>query len=323
MLRSGASIAWIAAALASRASGGDTPTLRAHAAIVVVPVTVLDGEGSVVAGLGTENFRLTSDSAPLPFRLDTTDTIDAPVALVVAIQTAAGSAAALVKIRKIASMIVPLVCGDRGETAVVSYGGEVKLEQDFTTDAGVVGKAISQLHPGAPMAGPLIDAVKTGVAMLTSREGRRRVLLIIGESRDRGSKAKLDDVLPVIERGAVQIYAATYSAYATSFTARPSDLPPPEGGGLLAVFTELGRVATRNTTEALVRAGGGERFSFLTQKSLERLIARLSEHLHSQYLLSFTPPKGTTSGLHRIEVTLNDQPGYAVYARPAFFWDGE
>ena len=310
-------------ALAQSPHTGDTPTIRARTSLVMVPVTVLDHHGDAVDGLGPSDFTLSSDGVPQRFHLDTTDTIDAPISLAVAVQTSGNSAAALVKIRKIASMLGPMLGGDRARLALLSYSDQVTLLEPFTSNQSSLDNAFARLKPGPPLSGTMLDAVNQAIPLLAAETGRRRVLLILGESRDRGSKVKIEDVLPAIEHDAIEVYALTYSAYATAFASHPSDLQPPEGGGLLSVFTELGRLAKTNTAEALVQAGGGERFSFVTRSSLERLITRLSDHIHSQYLLSFTPASTTPAGLHQIAVTLTDHPHFTLHSRPAYFWAGE
>jgi VWFA-related protein len=310
-------------ALAQSPHPADTPTLRARTSLVIVPVTVLDHHGDAVDGLGPADFTLASDGVPQRFHLDTTDTIDAPISLAVAVQTSGNSAAALVKIRKIASMLAPMLGGDRARLAVLSYSDQVTLLQPFTSNETSIDNAFARLKPGPPLSGTMLDAVNQAIPLLAAETGRRRVLLLIGESRDRGSKVKVEDLLPAIERSAIEVYALTYSAYATAFASRPSDLQPPEGGGLLSVFTELGRLAKTNTAEALVQAGGGERFSFVTRGSLERLVTRLSDHIHSQYLLSFTPTANTPDGLHQLAVDLPNHPHFTLHARPAYFWSGD
>ena len=44
-------------------------------------------------------------------------------------------------------------------------------------------------------------------------------MLMLGESRDRGSKMKLDKAIEAAQRAGVAIYPITYSAQATAWTA--------------------------------------------------------------------------------------------------------
>jgi hypothetical protein len=61
----------------------------------------------------------------------TLETTNQPIALIVAIQTSAISGPALAKIRKIGAMFEPLVAGEGGVAAILTYSGEIKVWQVF------------------------------------------------------------------------------------------------------------------------------------------------------------------------------------------------
>jgi hypothetical protein len=105
------------------------------------------------------------------------------------------------------------------------------------------------------------------------------------------------------------------------WTSKPSDAPPSPGGfDILAVVTELGRLAKTNTAEELARFTGGRRLSFLTLRGLETEIARVGEELHSQYLLSFTPlPANVGEAFHTIEVKVKGRPDVVIHTRPGYW----
>ena len=69
------------------------------------------------------------------------------IALVVAVQSTQEAWAALDKIKKIGSMIEPLVAGERGEAAVLWYDHDVTVAQDFTGDTTTLATVFE--HAGA------------------------------------------------------------------------------------------------------------------------------------------------------------------------------
>ncbi len=89
--------------------------------LVLVPVTITDPKGRFVAGLESPDFQLLDDGRLQPVAVDTIDTGVAPIALVIAIQSSGISAPVLEKTRKIASMIQPLVTGERGCAGVMTF----------------------------------------------------------------------------------------------------------------------------------------------------------------------------------------------------------
>jgi VWFA-related protein len=296
--------------------------IRSESRLVMVPVAVLDANGGYVTGLGAADFELLDDGTPRTVRVDTPDTGVAPISLIVAVQGAAISAAVLAKVRKIGAMIQPLITGERGEAAVIAFDEDLHLVQEFTSDPAVIADAFTRLTAGSQaLTARMLDAVELAAKMFAERKAdSRRVLLIVSESRDRGSKLKLGRAVELAQQQGIVVYAATYSAYATPFTAKPADAPPLDSGpNYLAVFTELARNAKKMAARRLAVETGGAQFSFLKQSGLERIITETGADLHSQYLLSFTPPNDAAPGLHSIEVRVKGAEKYHVRARRAYW----
>jgi VWFA-related protein len=291
------------------------PRLSTTSRLVIAPATVVDRDGKFVDGLRDGDFELYDNGVPRHTQVDFTYF---PISLVIAVQSSSAAAEMVNKTRRIGSMIEPLVIGERGEAAVITFDAEVKLLTDFTSDSVKVRDALRAISFGNSGAS-IIDAVSEGVRMLAGRAGnRRRVLLLISEARDRSSKTKLDDALVLAGRENAAIYALTTSLHASAFAATP----PPEGGeGLnrIAVFSELRHIAKANVAEAFARATGGDHLSFLKQRALERAVSRVGEELHSQYLLSFQAAADDSPDFHRIEVRVKNRPELVVRSRPGYW----
>ncbi len=315
---------WAVAILAATGLTGQQPTIRTQVPLVLVPATVTDAKGNYVDGLGLSDFVLSDEGKPQRIQLDTSDTVLVPIDLVIAVQSSDIAAAMLAKLNRVGSMIQPLVLGERGHAAVVAFDNKVRLVQEFTSDPDLITAALGQIQPGAHKSGRMIDAVEDSVEMLrTQSSNRRRVLLLVSESRDRKSKTVLLDALRAAQREGVAIYTATYSPYATPFTTKPQDLPVPPAENantnLLAIFTELGRLGNPNVADILARGTGGEHLSFLTLKSLEQVVLHFGEELHNQYLLSFTPEASSVSEWHHLLVKTPTHPAAIVRARPGYW----
>jgi VWFA-related protein len=291
---------------------------------VIAPTTVTDHKGKYVNGLTADDFSVLDNGVPQTIRLDTTDVTNIPIAMVFAVQTDDAAASAIQKIHKIGPMIQPLITGEAGHVAVVSYGSKVGLEQDFTSDPEEITRAFLNIKAESDRRAPMLDAVSNAVSMLHLRpSNERRIVVVVGETRDRGSKTKVADVLKMIQRESVTVFSLTYSAYLTPFTTKASELPPPEHqGDIIEIVTEMGRMAKTNGAIALAENSGGQKLSFVTLHSLEKLIGHVGEELHSQYLLSYTPPS-RESGFHTISVRLRDRSGLLVRSRPGYWVDTE
>ena len=292
--------------------------MRTTARLVIAPTTVIDGRGKYIDGLTEGDFLVRDNGRPRDIHLDFASI---PISLVVAVEHSFASAAVLNKAHKIGSLLEPLVTGEGGEVAVVSFDSRVDVRQEFTGDFGKVAGALRSIQSGDDGA-RTVDAVAESVRLLAARPAeRRRVLLVISETRDRGSKTKVEDAITQAQQENVTIYPLTFSAYTTAFTAKAGSTPPPEEGGfnILGMLIEIGRLGKINAADAFAKYTGGERLSFTRQRGLERAVARIGEDLHSQYLLSFAAPADAGSAFHAIDVSVPGRPGAKVRTRPGYW----
>jgi len=299
-------------------------TIRANVPLVLAPVTVTDKKGNFIDGLKVEDFRLNDEGVPQQIRMDTSDTVLAPVSLMVLIQASGISAPVLARTEQVGGMIKPLVIGERGKAAVIEFDDEIRVRTDFTADSSVIRTAFEGTRSRSIRTARLIDAVVEGVKMLDTRPpNNRRVMLILSESRDRGSKSKLSDAIELAQRAGVAVYPATYSVQGSTFVSKPADSPSMPGGDnnvdLLGGAIELGRIGKTNVAAALARSTGGHHLAFLTLASLEKAISRAGEEIHSQYLLSFTPTSSAKEGFHQIQVAIPSHPDAVIRVRPGYW----
>src|SRR5665213_3882174 len=107
----------------------------------------------------------------------------------VLIQASGISAPALARIERVGGLIKPLVIGQRGQAAVIEFDDEIRVRTDFTPDSDLISAAFQRTRSRSIRTARLIDAVAAGIKMLETRSpNNRRVMLILSESRDRGSK---------------------------------------------------------------------------------------------------------------------------------------
>lgn len=310
----------VAVCAVGRAQAPETE-IRADVPLVLAPVTVTDKQGHSIDGLTADDFRLTDDGASRKIRADTSDTVVAPVSLMVLIQSSGIAAPALARIARVGGLIKPLVAGERGQAAVATYDREVRGVQDFTTDSTRIQVAFEHIRSVGNRDAHLFDAVAQGVKMLETRPlGNRRIMLIIGESRDRGSTAKLGDIVEQAQRAGVAIYFGTYSAQASTFASSAADAPPlPGDADYIAGINEVIRMGRKNAADALARGTGGRHLAFLRQSALEDAIGQVGAEIHSQYLLSFVPVMNANTGFHPVQVAVPSRPDAVIRVRPGYW----
>ena len=89
------------------------------------------------------------------------------------------------------------------------------------------------------------------------------------------------------------------------------------------IFKAVKSVFVDDTLDVFTRFTGGREYSFIGERSLEKAVSGISDELHSQYLLSYSPNNQGEGGFHEIKVVVNrpnmevrTRPGYWVAARP-------
>jgi len=274
----------------------------------------------------------------------TEDVTSHPISMVAVVQASANMEQLLPNIRKIGSLFTN-VLGENGEMAVLAFDHRIQTMSGFTSDADKISDAFKKIKPGSTP-NHLNDATNQAVYLLRTREKtRRRIILLIAETRDSGSAATVRDVLTNQEFSDVVVYSVEVSHLLTSLTSkteppRPNAIPPEARqlpGGVIGtlttdaqqnmgnytpafneIFTAAKAIFISNPQEVYTKFTGGREYSYKTQKGLEQAIAGIGDEIHSQYLLTYSPTNKNVGGYHDIEVRVLRQ-GLEVHARRGYW----
>jgi VWFA-related protein len=310
--------------------------------LVVAPTTVTDSKGHYVDGLTPADLILYDNNVPQPIQLDWTTY---PISLVVAVQTSSNSGAVIDKLGGSGILFTQLLAAEEGETAVISFSDEVRVHQDFTSNADLVIHSLRMLRKEGDQA-RMLDAMRQALLMLEQRPGRRRIVLMIAEKRDRSSKASLPEVMEQVQRLNAVVYWLTYSPFLEPFTVRsktaedlkpeaerikttkcalcprPDDTPVPADlgpGGSLYVLGELIRLRQPDLSGLVTKTTGGHALNFLRKNALEQAIQLVSEEVHRQYILSFEPKGGNPGQFHPVRVEVKNRPELHARTREGYW----
>jgi len=207
-LRCGA-FSLIALALLTGAVAQDT-TLRSRSNLVLVPALVKDQQGAIVYGLQAKDFIVEDDGIEQPTRLDEAPE-GQPISLVVAIQKGRRAYYEFPRMQGLKTMLDPLFALGTARVALVEFDSQVELTRNFTKDESLLDADLTNLQPGDDGAA-ILDAVAYSINLLKNEsDDRQRVLLLISETRDHGSKVKIDDAVAAIGQANATMYALAFS----------------------------------------------------------------------------------------------------------------
>jgi VWFA-related protein len=295
---------------------GQEITIRSSSTVVLVPTLVTDPAGKPVYGLRAEDFIVEDNGIVQPVRID--ETLETqPISLVLAIETSQDASAELEKIQRLGSLIDPIVGDGKGEVAVVTFDSEPRLAQDFTSDSSRVTKVLKGLKPSGGDAA-ILDTISFCARRLAARpKDHRKILLIISETRDHGSKIPVGDVIRQLEASNTIVYSSTYSPVLDSLWATPTSDTP----NFLNLFKLLVEKAKDNTPQTLSQVSGGEYLPFKSEKAFEDRMTEISNHVFNAYLLSYQP-KHLEPGQHMLRVRLKFASDAKLYTRSGY-WAAE
>lgn len=299
-------------------------TLRSRSNVVLTPALVKDSRGDVVYGLHAKDFAIEDDGEEQTVRLDEAPE-GQPISLVVAIQTGRRASYEFPRLQGLKSMLDPLFALGSTRVAVVEFDSQVLLTRNFSVDESLIDADLTSLQPGDEGA-RVLDAVNYSVGLLEKEpEERLRVLLLISETRDHGSRVKLDAAVAAVGRSNAMIYTLAFSPGLSNIldTGRGTNISEMHNG---VNFLDLGfrtaQALRKNVPSTIAAMTGGEYELFATRKKFEVRMNEFTNHLHSRYLLSFAP-KDPPPGLHRVTVRLKEAGDRTVLARTTYWAEGK
>jgi len=316
-------------------------TYVVHTNFVQVPVTVKDGNGRRVDGLLSTDFTLKENGIVQKLTFFTAD----PFALSVAIVLDTGMPdAALQKVNQTFSALVGSFA-PYDEIALYTYSSTVSQVSDFGQPTQKLTALLNQVktergHENGPAVlsgplapnGPIINGIPVGsptepvytppkeahvlndailkAALDLSKRNRtrRKVIFVISDGRESGSKASYKDVLRLLLSNEVQVQAVAVDSAALPVYGKIERFHLPHEG--------YGNILPRYAA-----ATGGAQYTELSRNAIEAIYAQAMSEARNEYTLGYTParPKTPTTASYReIEVVVH-KPGLKITAKNGYY----
>ncbi len=293
-------------------------TIQSNSTLVVVPTLVQTASGELVTGLRATDFVLTDNGVEQTVTLEEVER--QPVAVVVLMQTGGAAARQFQNYRGLTTMLDYLTGNSPHKVALVTFDSRPEEASDFISEVGDLKEDLT--HPARGNGGAaILDAVNYGIDLLSQQPaGTRRVLVLLSQPQDDGSKAHAEEIVHRLGETNTIIYSVTFSPEKTwlkdQFTQERHENPLYEfSPGLPPLehtfhLDQPIRVALRemrtNTAAEIATLSGGESLPFSDKGDLDRQLTVLANHIPSRYTLTFRPTS-TEPGFHSIKVQVVHQ----------------
>jgi len=294
------------------ASGPRGETIRATSVAVNVYAIVEGRHAQFIRDLKKDDFEISEDATPQKIEYFSQET-NAALSLGVAIDTSISQGRLLATEKLAAKHFVRTVLQSQDQAFVMNFDADVNLLTDFTNEAGELGRAIDsaeinetgrsilQENGASPPGGThLYDAVYLASNELMKTRFGRKVLVLVTDGEDQGSRIELQKSIESAEKADVIVYSIVVS--------------DPELYSLLgATYHGDGHV------RRLARETGGRAIRVKSIEQIGQAFENIARELRSQYLLGYSPSNVRHDGsFRRIHIKVRGH-NYMVRARTGYY----
>ncbi|HLY63084.1 MAG TPA: VWA domain-containing protein [Terriglobia bacterium] len=295
-----------------------TPTLKVSTDVVNVLAIVKDKKGRLIPDVNKEDFQVLEDNNPQEIRYFSKQT-DTPLTLGILVDTSPSQTRVLSIEQEEAKSFIAQVIKPKDLSFVLHFDVEVELLQDFTSDKKMLSKAIDEtvingggggVLPGtfptsaSQGATHLYDAVFLAATDLLKNEVGRKVIILLTDGEDQGSKEKLQTALEAAQRSDLIIYSIEVS----------DRMYYPARGMFYSGDSVLKKLSDDT---------GGRVIEVKANRDVSRAFQEIADELRTQYLLGYTPTNTRHNGAFRkLQVKVLNQD-YKIQARRGYYAPSE
>ena len=280
----------------------DATIIRSEVDVVNILASVRDKKGALIANLEAKDFAVFEDGKQQPIKYFTRET-DLPLTIGLLVDVS-GSQRNLIGVeRSAATQFFSQVLRKKDEAFLIMFGEESELLQDYTNSVRLLTQGLDQLRVssgvggfgpgpvptvGQPRGTVLYDAIYLAAADKLRTEVGRKVIVVITDGVDEGSKLELKDALEASQKADAVVYSVEYSD------------PGAYGWG---GFT-LGSGGD-SALHGLSDPTGGRVYRVGRGKPLDAVFKELSDEMRSQYAIGYTPLNpAKDGGFRKLEVRM-------------------
>lgn len=284
-------------------------TIRVEVDVVNILCSVRDKNGRLVPDLTKEDFIMEEAGKPQKIKYFARET-DLPLTIGLLVDVSRSQENLIDVERQAGYRFFSEVLSKKDMAFVISFGADAELLQDFTGSPELLRDGLQALRlsggfvtptPGTipnqhPRGTILYDAVFLASDDMLRTEVGRKVIVVITDGVDVGSRISKSRAIESAQRSDAIIYSIVYA--------------DPRYQGFGNGWGTMKKMSTET---------GGRVFRVSRRNTLEQIFAEIEEEMRSQYSLGYTPTNSARDGsFRRIKVKLK-QKGLKAQARKGYY----
>jgi VWFA-related protein len=289
------------------------PSITVDVNVVNLLFSVRDKKGALISNLGRDDFQVLEEGRKQELKTFTKET-DLPLTIGLLVDVSRSQENLMDIERRAASQFFSQVLRKKDMAFLISFGSEAELLQDYTNSSRLLQDGLRQLrlsadvsgiHPGPvptasrPRGTILYDAVYLAANEKLKGEVGRKVIVIISDGGDQGSRMTREQAIESAQRADAIIYSVYYV--------------DPMFGRMFGYSGDEG--ALRRLSEET----GGHVSHVDRKHTLEDIFNQIQDEMRSQYAVSYTPANSARDGaFRRIEVRPSNKD-LKVQARKGYY----
>ena len=275
------------------------PAVTSKPGYTPLRVSVVDAQGHPVRGLKQSDLVVSSQGNQPPVVYFHENTNGIPTSVVIAIDTSGSMDPKLPDVRaEMGKLIEGLNSCD--DVALIAFSGRPFVLQEPTTDHHLVVRRLELLHAMGPTA--LYDAIDTSVKVLERGKYQGRALILVTDGMDNVSRTSTNDVLAVVTREHVRVYAMRIREPSVSAARGIIAMLTNSDAVDAELFDKISQTGGINFTIPPIDTDQGREFA--------RAIASVVAALNPGYDVGFTARATGTSPT--VTVSVANHPDYTV-----------
>ena len=261
--------------------------IRINSNLVLVPVTVTDGQDRLILGLEQQQFHIWDDKIEQVISHFAIE--DAPLSIAVVFDSS-GSMGPKLRMSRAAVAQFMRAANPEDEFSLVEFSDQARLLAGFTNKTGEIEDKL--MFIGSKGKTALLDGLVLAMDEMRHAKHTRKAILLISDGGDNNSRYNVREVKARMREGDVQVYAI---GILEPLAGRSRTIEELQGPQLL---------------DDLAQQTGGRLFEVTDVDDLPNVATRIGAALRNQYMLGYVPASDVRDGkYHHLQVKVTKAKG--------------